>query len=45
VQSIIEKHAMVRDLVSNGWLSLVVRVGDAFFRWSADQEWQPERPA
>jgi len=23
VQSIIEKHAMVRDLVSNGWLSLV----------------------
>jgi uncharacterized protein YbcC (UPF0753/DUF2309 family) len=45
VQSIIEKHAMVRDLVSNGWLSLVVREGDSFFRWSADQEWQPERPA
>jgi uncharacterized protein len=45
VQSIIEKHAMVRDLVSNGWLSLVVREGDSFFRWSADQEWQPEPPA
>jgi len=28
-----------------GWLSLVVREGDSFFRWSADQEWQPERPA
>ena len=42
VQSIIEKHAMVRDLVSNGWLNLVVREGDAFFRWTADREWQPD---
>jgi len=42
VQSIIEKHAMVRDLVSNGWLNLVAREGDAFFRWTADREWQPD---
>ncbi len=42
VQSIIEKHAMVRDLVTNGWLNLAVREGDTFFRWSADHEWQPE---
>ena len=42
VQAIIEKHAPVRDLVSNGWLNLVVREGDAFHRWTADREWQPD---
>lgn len=42
VQAVIERHAHVRDLVSNGWLTLVVREGDAFFRWTADREWQPE---
>jgi hypothetical protein len=28
--------------VSNGWLNLVAREGDAFFRWTADREWQPD---
>jgi len=41
VQTIIERHAMVRELVSNGWLRLVVREGDLFFRWTADQQWRP----
>jgi len=40
VQTMIEKHAGVRDLVTNGWLSLVVREGDTFHRWTADQTWQ-----
>jgi uncharacterized protein YbcC (UPF0753/DUF2309 family) len=42
VQAVIERHAHVRDLVSNGWLTLVVREGQTFFRWTADLEWQPE---
>lgn len=32
VQTILERHAGVRDLVSNGWVTLVVREGDAFHR-------------
>jgi uncharacterized protein YbcC (UPF0753/DUF2309 family) len=42
VQTMIEKHAGVRDLVTNGWLSLVVREGDTFHRWTADQTWQAD---
>jgi uncharacterized protein YbcC (UPF0753/DUF2309 family) len=42
VQRVIERHEAVRDLVSNGWLLLVVRDADAFHRWTADREWQPE---
>ena len=45
VQTIIEKHAMVRDLVSNGWLRLVVREGDSFIRWTNAGAWEPVRGA
>ncbi|MGI9176920.1 MAG: YbcC family protein [Pirellulales bacterium] len=44
VETIIRRHAMVAELVGNGWLTLVVREDDAFFRWSADQGWRSERP-
>ena len=44
VQTILDRHPGVRDLVSNGWLTLVVREGDAFHRWTADGHWQWERP-
>jgi uncharacterized protein YbcC (UPF0753/DUF2309 family) len=44
VQTILDRHPGVRDLVSHGWLTLVVREDDAFHRWAADGRWQWERP-
>jgi uncharacterized protein YbcC (UPF0753/DUF2309 family) len=34
VQTIIEKHPMVRDLASNGWLTVVVLENEQFYLWS-----------
>lgn len=42
VERIVRKHALVRDLASNGWLSLIVRQGDRFHRWTAEQSWRQE---
>jgi uncharacterized protein YbcC (UPF0753/DUF2309 family) len=42
VQRIVAKHAVVRDLVSNGWLTLVVCEADGFHRWTAAGTWQPD---
>ncbi len=42
VQRIINKHSMVCDLVSNGWLSLVVLEDELCYRWSAAGEWEAE---
>jgi uncharacterized protein len=42
VQRIIEKHALVRDLVSNGWLSLVVLEDERCYRWNSAGEWAVE---
>jgi len=42
VQRIISKHAVVRDLVSNGWLTLVACEADGFHRWTAAGTWQPD---
>ena len=39
VQSIIDKHALVRDLVSNGWLSLAVLEGETSYRRNSAGEW------
>ncbi len=44
VERVIEKHRMVADLLENGWLTLLVREGDDFFRWTADGEWLAEPP-
>ena len=43
VQSIIEKHAPVRNLVGNGWLRLLAREGDSFVRWTSGGVWEPVR--
>jgi uncharacterized protein YbcC (UPF0753/DUF2309 family) len=32
VETILERHAGVRELVTNGWVTLVVREGDTFHR-------------
>ena len=45
VQHIIERHAHVRDLVTNGWLSLMVLEGEQFHRWTSTREWESETVA
>lgn len=42
VERMIAKHALVSDLVTNGWVTLVVRESDRFFRWSSPGEWTEE---
>jgi len=42
VQQIIDRHVMVRDLVSNGWISLVSWEGSEFYRWTAQGVWEPQ---
>lgn len=41
VQQIIEKHAIVRNLVMNGWVSLVAWENDDFYYWTAQEAWEP----
>ncbi|SFJ57452.1 YbcC family protein [Planctomicrobium piriforme] len=41
-EKIILRHQLVRDLVSNGWLSLIVMEGDRFYRWSSNAAWEHE---
>jgi hypothetical protein len=42
VEQIIAKHKLVRDLASNGWLSLVVLDGEHCYRWRSNGAWQVE---
>ncbi len=42
VRRIIDKHALVRDLVTNGWLSLSVLEAGHFYRWNSDNQWERE---
>ena len=41
VQRIIERQPLVRDLVTNGWITLTVWEGTEFFQWSAKKTWEP----
>lgn len=45
VQRIIDKHALVRDLVRNGWLSLAVLEGEHCYRQNSAGEWEVESVA
>lgn len=40
VQTIIERQPLVRDLVTNGWMTLTVWEGSRFYRWNAKQMWE-----
>lgn len=40
VQAIIEKHALVRNLVTHGWVSLVAWEDNDFYRWTAHGTWE-----
>jgi len=42
VQQIIENYAHVSDLVTNGWLSLIVLEGTQFYRWTSEKDWQAQ---
>jgi len=42
VQQIIHKHQVVRDLVTNGWISLAVLEGRRCYRWLGDDRWLNE---
>ena len=41
IESIIEKHATVRDLVCNGWLSLMALDAQQLYQYSAKATWEP----
>lgn len=40
VSRVIDKHALVRDLVNNGWISLVVLDNERWYRWTRHGQWQ-----
>jgi len=39
VSQIILKHAVVRNLVTNGWVTLVVLHDGRMMRWTSTGEW------
>lgn len=41
ITHVLNAHAQLRDLVSNGWIYLVAREETASYRWSSQGEWQP----
>ena len=41
VGTIVQRHSHVRDLVTNGWLSLTVLDGSDFYRWTSAGTWAP----
>ena len=44
VQAVLDRHVGVRNLVSHGWLTLIVREGDTYHRWTAESRWRWECP-
>lgn len=43
VARVIAKHSLVRDLVTNGWVTLSVLDRNSFFRWTFPGVWVEER--
>lgn len=42
VRRIVDKHSLVSDLVSNGWLTLAVLEGERCYRWNSSGDWEVE---
>jgi len=42
IQAVIERHAAVRDLAGNGWLTILAWEGGECHRWSAEGDWRLE---
>jgi uncharacterized protein len=40
LEKLIRKHPGVRQLLTNGWVSLLAWEGASFFRWSAEECWE-----
>ena len=40
ISQIVDKHAMVRDLATNGWLTLAAIEGDCVFQYHGQDGWQ-----
>lgn len=40
IQHIIEKHGVVSDLATNGWVSVVAWEDDGFYSWTATRSWE-----
>lgn len=41
ISRVLNTHATLRDLVSNGWIYLVAREDTSSYRWSSRGEWKP----
>lgn len=42
ITTIVERHRNVRNLVTNGWISLIAWEGGAFYRWTGSETWQSQ---
>lgn len=42
IEGVIRKHAIVHDLATNGWLTLLAWEGEEMFRWTANESWHAE---
>lgn len=42
IETVIRQHSMVKDLATNGWLSIVALEQDKFFRWTSEEAWEHE---
>lgn len=40
VQQVIDKHAIVRNLATNGWVSLLAWEATGFYHWTAQETWE-----
>jgi uncharacterized protein YbcC (UPF0753/DUF2309 family) len=41
IQRVIDKHTLVSNLITNGWLHLIAIDGPDMFRFSAAKNWEP----
>ncbi len=42
LRQVIEKHQLVRNLVTNGWVTLVAWDDDEFYRWTHHETWEAQ---
>lgn len=42
IQTVILQHSLVKDLATNGWLSIVALDQEKFYRWTSEGTWEYE---
>ncbi len=45
IQRVIDKHALVSNLIVNGWVHLIAIEGSTHYRYTENSQWQPVEPA